>query len=449
MTRITTRTSSPDPQILAGSAIEPGRQGLRRIRSLASDAWLLTARAVGLVRPTPRYFRIMSAPATAAFIAWLGLFLGVAVSIWGNGIREATRQFGSAVWDRAPRSVDGPTLLFWAGLVVWARLLYLRLITDEEHKVRRAAEMARTVTDLKGAIFRAPNPSVYGRAKKYFDETSGTVLALERAWAAKPEPDEARVELLRVQIQIILEAVVRLVKTFNVLDDERVRYRANIMLLEECRPAEPHPFPQSLVARIKFFDLTRFAEDKLLGMLYIPSALAFPPAEEGGQASIHDVVLPVPHTATADGVRFALPGGPWAFLTGEMSVHEDTRVLAKEWQHVDERARRQLERHFSEHGAGGHVRSFGSFRIGDENHAIGVLNIDSDRTHLLGTDRLYYLTFHTLVGPFIRMLEAPVREYEQRIRSTLFGRASATNYEALLSPNSSSTILQCNQDDAR
>lgn len=424
MTTTATQTSTPDPPIPAGTAIEPGRQGFHRIRSLARDSWLITARIVGFDRPNVRYFRIMSVPATAAFIAWLGLFLGVAVSIWGNGIREATRQFGSAVWDRAPRSVDGPALLFWTCLVVWARLLYLRLIIDEEQKVRRAAEMARTVADLKGAIFRAPNPSIYGRAKQYFDETSGTVLALERAWSLKPETDEARADVLRVQIQIILEAVVRLVKTFNVLDDERVRYRANVMLLEECRPAEPHPFPHCLVSRVKFFDLTRFADDKLLGMLYIPTALAFPLAEKGDRTSIHDLVLPVPHTAMADGVRFALPGAPWAFLTGEMSVHEDTRVLATEWQHVDERARRQLGRHFSEAGAGAHVRSFASFRIGDENHAVGVLNIDSDRTHLLGTDRLYYLTFHTLVGPFIRMLEAPVRAYEQRIRGTLPGSAA-------------------------
>jgi hypothetical protein len=393
---------------------------LHRIQSLAQDTWAVAARVAGASRPSERYVRIMSTPGIAAWIAWLGLFLGLAVSIWGNSIREATQQFGSALRGLTPQSVDVPTLLFWSGLVLWARLLYLRLITDEEHKTRRAAELARTVADLKGAIFRAPNPNVYGRAKKYFDETSGTILALDRAWVAEEaDTDEARIELLHVQIQIILEAVVRLVRTFNVLGDERVRYRANIMLLEECRPSERHAFPRELVSRVKFFDLSRFAENKLLGMLYIPSALAYPPSERNA-GSIHDVVLPVPHAATADGVRFALPGGPWAFLTGEMSVHEDTRVIAKEWQHVDEHARRQLEEHFTDGGPGAHVRSFASFRIGDENHAIGVLNVDSDRANLLGTDRLYYLTFHTLVGPFIRMLEAPVSEYEKRVRNSLF-----------------------------
>jgi hypothetical protein len=361
----------------------------------------------------------MSTPAMAAIIAWLGLFLGVGVSIWGNGIREATRRFGSAAVNLAPRAIDVPTLLFWIALALWARLLYLRLITDEENKARRAAELANTVTELKGAIFRAPNPSVYGRAKKYFDETVETIRALEREAADEPGAEAARPELLHAQILVILGAVARLVKAFNVLGDETVSYRANIMLLEECRPLEPNPLPQVLVSRVRFFDLTRFDEAKLLGMLYIPATLAFPPAEEKPRSTIHDLVLPVPRKADAGGVLFALPGGPWAFLTGEMSVHEDTRSIAREWLHLDEQARRQLAHHFSEDGVGAHVRSFASFRIGDKDHAVGVLNIDSNTTNILGTDRLYYLTFHTLVGPFIRMLEQPVREYERYIRASL------------------------------
>lgn len=102
-----------------------------------------------------------------------------------------------------------------------------------------------------------------------------------------------------------------------------------------------------------------------------------------------------------------------------MSVHEDTRSIATEWKHLDEHARRQLTYHFSSAGAGAHVRSFGSFRIGDKDRAVGVLNIDSDQPNLLGIDRLYYLTFHTLVSPFIHMLEQPVQEYERLARQSL------------------------------
>ena len=422
MAQIINRSPTNADQVHPGYAASASdSRSNSRSTQAARELWTVAVRTAGFPQPNELFFRIMSRPTVAAFIAWLGLSLGVAVSIWGADIRDATRRFGSAVIDVTAQPVDWPASLFWLALMLWARLLYLRLITDEENKARRAAELARTVSELKGAIFRAPIANVYGRAKKYFDETVETLGILQRELDAEAGAADARSELLQAQIQVILHAVVRLVKAFNVLGDESIRYGANVMLLEESRASETPPLPTALVSRVKFFDLNRFAEEKLLGMLYIPTALAYPPVDDDPCPPIHEMVLPVPRKADQDGVLFALPGGPWAFLTGEMSVHEDTRSISREWQHLDEQARRQLNHRFSERGPGAHVRSFASFRIGDKNQAVGVLNIDSDQPNILGADRLYYLTFHTLVGPFIQMLERPVREYEQRTRNSLFG----------------------------
>lgn len=236
--------------------------------------------------------------------------------------------------------------------------------------------------------------------------------------------DAVRRAMCRAQIQAVLEALVELAKGFALKGDAGASFRGNVMLMEECRPDERPPFSQPLLDRVKFFDRAQFAENKLLGLLYIPSELAFPYHLDG--SPIHELVLPVPPKERVGDIRRALPGAPWAFLTGEMSVYEDARLIAAQWLDLDAVARGEIQAHFAEGGAGGHVRSFASFRIGNTGSEVGVLNLDCDRTNILGTEPLYYATFHALIGPFLRLLEAPVAEYERLARADLMQAASET-----------------------
>jgi hypothetical protein len=228
--------------------------------------------------------------------------------------------------------------------------------------------------------------------------------------------DPVRRAMCRSQIQAVLEAIVQIRRGFTRNEGPGVTFRANVMLMEECRPDEDPPFPHVLLDRVHFFDRAQFAENKLLGLLYIPSELAFP---QGTGSGIHTLVLPVPLKERDGAIRRALPGGPWAFLTGEMNVYEDTRLIAEQWPELDAAALRDLEAHFADGGAGNHVRSFASFRIGNKDAEVGVLNLDCNCTNILGTEPLYYPTFHALIGPFLRLLEAPVAEYKHLARSGL------------------------------
>lgn len=373
-----------------GAPSADARAGQRREGT--SALLIIVGRVAGFKGHSQSAYDIFSRPAAAAVVAWLGLLLGIIVSIWGADVRTATRAFFEALRTGETRKAHLLAIFFWTGLVTWARLLYLQLTVDDERRRRRIEALDRTVFDLKGTIFRAPNPAVYERVKEYFERTVDLLAKLESAAAAKPSTPELRRVLRERQVAAILEAMVRCARAFS-LRSEEVAYRANVMLMEECRPKESPPFPEPLLRRLKFFDTDHFAESKLLGLLYIPSVLAYPArAQPTPGAPIHDLVLPVPRKTLSGAVRRALPGAPSAFLTGEMSVHEDTRRIAVEWPDLDPRVREQIEAHF-EDGGGAHLRSFASLRIGNKSRPLGVVNIDAPETHLLGPSGCTTLPF--------------------------------------------------------
>lgn len=389
-----------------------------RLRRFLASAWVLLGRISGIRRHSDDAYRVLASTEVAALIAWLGLLLGVVVSIWGADVRRETRAFFSALGGLDLQSVRLLTLSFWIGLVVWARLLYVRLTVDEERRRKRVEELDRTVEELKGAIFRAPNPTVYERAKTTFDRTVEQIDRAAAITARRGNDPAVRRVMCRTQIQAVLEALVEIVKGFTVRGDSAISYRANVMLMEECRPGERPPFPPALMHRVHFYDAEHFAEHKLLGLLYIPSELTSP-RTPGGGGGIHSLVLPVPFKERDGEIRRALPGGPWAFLTGEMSVYEDTRLIDSQWPELDAAALRDLRAHFAEGGTGSHVRSFASFRIGNRGAEVGVLNLDCNCTNILGTEPGYYATFHALIGPFLRLLASAVTEYETLARNEL------------------------------
>lgn len=104
----------------------------RWVRRAIRDAAILLGRITALQSHSDDAYRLFSGTGIAALVAWLGLLLGIVVSVWGADVREATRSFGAAVQQGGARPPHWPSFFFWVGLIVWARLLYLRLTVDEE-----------------------------------------------------------------------------------------------------------------------------------------------------------------------------------------------------------------------------------------------------------------------------------------------------------------------------
>jgi hypothetical protein len=130
--------------------------------------------------------------------------------------------------------------------------------------------------------------------------------------------------------------------------------------------------------------------------------------------SVPLISLPVPSAPqTTAGHRLALPGAPWALLTGTQSLEEDTRRMASECEDFAKPLITEIEAYFGEDGDGRDVRSFVCYRIGDEITPVGVLNIDSDHTDVLGPEPGYYASFYALVTPLLRLLRKPIMQYAE------------------------------------
>lgn len=127
--------------------------------------------------------------------------------------------------------------------------------------------------------------------------------------------------------------------------------------------------------------------------------------------------------------RRTLPGAPTA-LAGEdpASVQEDTARMADQCRHLGPVAD-EVGEYFGASGEGKDIKSIASFRIGPREEPVGVLNIDSSETNVLGPDDQFYLTFRALIAPTLEMLAPVVKEY-----ALLYWRAAAIAQDVQTDP---------------
>lgn len=65
-----------------------------QMKGVWRKARMVAARVLAMRQPTEAFYQVMSTPGTAAAIAWLGLFLGVAVECRRGSLRTAGRAVG-------------------------------------------------------------------------------------------------------------------------------------------------------------------------------------------------------------------------------------------------------------------------------------------------------------------------------------------------------------------
>jgi hypothetical protein len=136
--------------------------------------------------------------------------------------------------------------------------------------------------------------------------------------------------------------------------------------------------------------------------------------------------------AATDEYDLVLPGAPAAVVHEDvcgLSVHHDTRTIAEDCASFDSRVRERIADYFSPNGEGQDIRSFASWRIGPRETPLGVLNVDSDRTYVLGTDPVYYVTFSALVTPMLSLLEAALTRYRELLVDELGMPPTALEWE--------------------
>lgn len=289
---------------------------------------------------------------------------------------------------------------FWLAVFAWAWVLYRRLKSDHQAEDARIAELLR-------AIHRVPNYRVIQTFPDFFSKIAD---AVDATVAAAPEN---KLGSLEAGLMSVLTLVAGLAAEFARASDDTA-YGANIMLVARPQPASADTYDQELIKSLIFYDKQGGNPGSLKAVLYLPGPLVLPTVDTRSKRTIPLISLPVPpEPKSAEGHRLALPGAPWALLTGTQSLVEDTRHMAASCHDFARPIVDEITHYFSDSGKGSEVRSFVSYRIGNETTPVGVLNIDSNHTHVLGREPEYYATFLALISPVLRLLRKPVIEYAQ------------------------------------
>lgn len=344
-------------------------------------------------------------PVFPAFTSILFFILAAAAALFPGEIREHTRAFLEAATELDPARPSVWVIAFWGTMAALASLVYLRYRSDGYSDGERMRRMLQV-------LHRSPDPNVFGDYPQLFRAAEARVRGLA---AAAADPPEARRNASLEAIHAVLSQIIDLTRYFA--PAPRGTLRASILLVAEPSLEGPDAYPEPLIERLRFFDRGRHRLEGLRALLFLPPDLVVGRrSSRSGGAPL--IALPVSREAeTRAGHQIALPGAPYALLTGRPCVYEDTRVIADEWcADLEKAVREEIGRFYGKGGEGSHTRSFVSLRLGGETDPIGVLNIESDETHVLGHEPEYYVTFFSLVSPLLHLLAGPVATYDAASR---------------------------------
>jgi hypothetical protein len=147
--------------------------------------------------------------------------------------------------------------------------------------------------------------------------------------------------------------------------------------------------------------------DDLLAVLLLPCALCagrnthdtltLPVPKYEGRPEEHDLeIVPV------------IPGAPLAAIQGNCIITDTDQVIkGVEFEHF--KVREEVRQYFT--NARPSLKSFASYRMGTNEYPVGVINIESNQSNVLGKEEEYYATFTALLIPFLKSMLPLVSEY--------------------------------------
>lgn len=341
--------------------------------------------------------------------AWLIAFGGTALGIWlelaSPRIGATTHLFFAELptGGLADNAVAWEAIGFWVACIAWATMVYFRLRKDDDVSEDRIRELTR-------AINRAPDASVvFNYPARYFQPC---IRALGPFLITPLAPDEAK-ETIAGKIVEALKHIARMARDFA--RQPEANYGANIMLA-----AAPAQFSlMQATMTLRFHDPRDLGS--LAAILYSRAALCVACCDNSNARTVPEIAVPVPDVEV-----LAIPGAPRALFTGRPGVHIDARRLYEDCSDLAKPVRDDIRQYFSADGDGRDIRSFASFRLGTAQNPIGILNIDSNRTGILGNEPDYYATFHALIEPIMASLALNVQEYARLDFASLQESATVT-----------------------
>lgn len=338
------------------------------------------------------------------------LWLGVWAEFWGAELKAAIVSAWAGwgglsepggVAALLARGVDVHGAFFGIVFLGVTLALAYRLKVEDDEEDEKTLEVFRAIT-------RAPNVRVHEVYEEYWRAFVDELQPLVSLDTSRTETKEMSRPEAAKAIRGALRVIAEMAAHFSRVETKSESYGANVMIVVRKRDDGGPLFVASLVEALKFHARTDL--DSLQGMLYLPAALLVPSLGDPETRAIPNIALPIP-IPTGPTANVVIPGAPMAILRGG-SIHNDARLIAtEECQAFAQWIRDEIAFYFSDEGAGRHVGSFASFRLGSGEDPIGVLNIDTSHQHVLGVHPEFHRTFVALLVPMLWMLRDAVRKY--------------------------------------
>ncbi len=353
--------------------------------------------------------KIVSSPVYATLTTVLAVIAGLLGSVYQDDIANAFPLALSNAWG----TISWRAAAFWMSVVLFAVLFFFRQWWDDVNRERLNATALRAEqgTERIEALVRTMPPRAF--QGQLAQMVAGAYRGVARVLPRKKEADLTRDDLVAL-IRVLLNSMARLAMIYDdqpLTPEGSAVYSANVMLFVPS--PEEGAFDAETVVALRFHP-AEYDLKQLLGVLVLrPELSATSDIADlpGPDAVVSAIALPVPALHTKDGRWNALPGAPKAFLTEEVDGYDDATTLG-EWctksgnflpSVVDE-----LRQYFTT-GDGRRIRSFISRPLLTlDGRKLGVLNLHSSRTDILGDTDERMPAFLAMLTPLLLELQAAV-----------------------------------------
>lgn len=332
------------------------------------------------------------------------VFLGLFATIFIPRITKSSLAFIYRyipdVWNGASNNLK----IDWFVCVFWFTALFLSVIIFIYLKLDEKMEQART-HKLKLALAHVPNIQTIDEYPLLINEANSLRYSIKKKDSIESLSDrDLSIEMNRISksIKDTLEYLISFTQGY--FKTEKCVYGANIMF---------HVTERNLVNYLVQNSLLVWREDepvnggKYTSIYSIEPNLVIHTSSRNKNVNdkkrvIKNISLLVPQDiSSSEELKNIYKGGNFYV--------RNTSKLKNYYYDFDKNGEPFKKLYFEELGK--KIKSYCSYRIGNAKKPIGILNIDSNRRNIIGTDETFEIAFNSLINSFLLMIEEPLDYY--------------------------------------